>query len=107
VATCKAIPGREFHGVAIDDAYCSVEVNTVVSGHEEYFIDIPTPEGIEKLGEAINNFILWPRWDVRSLLENRPSSPAEKGQRNRFRNRCPTTTTNGLALRHRVFQPVP
>ena len=41
------------------------------------------------------------------LLENMPSAPTEKGQRNRFLNRCPATATNGLALRHRIFQPVP
>ena len=40
-----------------------------------------------------------------TLLENMPLAPAEKGQRNRFPNRCPATATNGLALRHRVFQP--
>ena len=37
------------------------------------------------------------------LLENRPSAQAEEGQRNRFPNRCHATATNGLALRHRVF----
>ena len=42
-----------------------------------------------------------------ALLENGPWAPAEKGQRHRFPNRCPATATNGLALRHRVFQPVP
>ena len=42
-----------------------------------------------------------------ALLENSPSAPAEKGQRNRFPNRCPATETNGLAIRHQVFQPVP
>ena len=47
------------------------------------------------------------RVDFTPLLENGPWAPAEKGLRHRFPNRCPATATNGLALRHRVFQPVP
>ena len=47
-----------------------------------------------------------PAWGL-TLLENGLWAPAEKGQRHRFPNRCPATMTNGLALRHRVFQPVP
>jgi len=33
----------------------------VERGYEDDFIDIPTSEGIEKLGQAINNFIKWVR----------------------------------------------
>jgi len=40
-------------------------VLTVEAGYEDDFIDIPTSKGIEKLGQAINNFIQWPRWYVR------------------------------------------
>jgi len=32
-----------------------------VEGHRDDFLDIPTPGGVEKLGQAINEFILWPR----------------------------------------------
>jgi hypothetical protein len=31
----------------------------------EDLLDIPTPEGVEKLGQAINKFIVWPRRDIR------------------------------------------
>ena len=47
------------------------------------------------------------RFGQPTLLENGPWAPAEKGLRHRFPNRCPATATNGLALRHRVSQPVP
>ena len=60
VATGKAIPGRKYHGDDIPEDYCRVEVSTVVQGYENEMLDIPGPEGIEKLGQAINNFILWP-----------------------------------------------
>jgi len=39
-------------------------------------LDILSPEGIEKLGQAIKNFILWPQRDI--LLSKLPqSSPQE------------------------------
>jgi hypothetical protein len=38
--------------------------------------DIPAPEGIEILGQAINNFILWPRRDVDLVYLPPSSSPA-------------------------------
>jgi hypothetical protein len=37
---------------------------TVIQGSEDDMLDIPGPEGIETLGQAIKNFILWPRRDV-------------------------------------------
>ena len=78
VATGLAIPGREFHGATIPDAFCRVEVQTVVPGQEDNMLDIPGPEGIETLGEAVNNFILWPRRHV-MLIDPPPSpSPAAK-----------------------------
>jgi hypothetical protein len=64
VGTCIVIPGRKFHGSDILDDYCRVEVTTVVQGSEDDMLDIPGPEGIETLGQAIKNFILWPRRDV-------------------------------------------
>ena len=47
---------------------------TVVEGHRDEFLDIPTPDGVGKLGQAINEFILWPRWDIR-LNDPIPSMP--------------------------------
>jgi hypothetical protein len=58
VATCLVIPGRKFHGNDIPEEYCRVEVTTVVQGSEDDMLDIPGPEGIETLGQAIKNFIL-------------------------------------------------
>ena len=79
VATGLAIPGRKFHGNDIPDDYCKVEVTTVVQGSEDDMLDIPGPEGIEKLGQAIKNFILWPRRDV-ELLDWSNSSQASQAQ---------------------------
>jgi hypothetical protein len=60
VGTGIAILGRKFHGSDIPDDYCRVEVTMVVQGSEDDMLDIPGPEGIETLGQAIKNFILWP-----------------------------------------------
>jgi hypothetical protein len=74
VATSKAIPGGpKYHGVDIPKDYYRVEVSTVVQGYEDEILDIPGPEDIVKLGQAINNFILWPRRDVQ-LREPPPPS---------------------------------
>jgi hypothetical protein len=59
-----AIPGCKYHGSDIPEDYHKVEVSTVVQGYKDDMLDIPGPEGIEKLGQAIKNFILWPRRDV-------------------------------------------
>uniref|UniRef100_A0A804UJ78 DUF8039 domain-containing protein n=1 Tax=Zea mays TaxID=4577 RepID=A0A804UJ78_MAIZE len=76
VATGLAIPGRKFHGNDIPEEYCRVEVTTVVQGCEDDMLDIPGPEGIETLGQAIKNFILWPRRDV-ELVDWSNSSQAQ------------------------------
>jgi hypothetical protein len=60
VGTDIVIPGSKFHGSDIPDDYCRVEVTLVVQGSEDDMLDIPGPEGIETLGQAIKNFILWP-----------------------------------------------
>jgi len=74
VAMGKAIPGGcKYHGADIPKDYYRVEVSTVVQGYEDEILDIPGPEDIEKLGQAINNFILWPQQDVQ-LREPPPSS---------------------------------
>ena len=44
----------------------------MVQGYEDEMLDIPGPEGIQKLEQAINNFILWPRRDVQ--LSEPPTS---------------------------------
>jgi hypothetical protein len=75
VAIGLAIPGRKYHKSNIPGDYCKVEVSTVVRGYKDNMLDIPSPEGIEKLGQAIKNFILWPRRDVQ-LSEPPPSSQA-------------------------------
>jgi len=78
VATGLAIPGRKFHGNDIPEEYCRVEVTTVVQGYEDDMLDIPGPEGIETLGQAIKNFILWPRRDVE--LVDPPRQPSSQAQ---------------------------
>jgi hypothetical protein len=69
-----AILGRKFHGSNIPDDNCRVEVTTVVQGSEDDMLDIPGPEGIETLGQAIKNFILSPRRDVELVEPPPPSS---------------------------------
>ena len=74
VATGMVIPGRDYHNKKITEEYYRVEVLTVIEGHRDDFQDIPTPNGVEKLGQAINEFILWPRRDIR-LNDPIPSMP--------------------------------
>jgi hypothetical protein len=74
VGTRIAIPGRKFHGSDIPDDYCRVQVMMVIQGSEDDMLDIPRPEGIETLGQAIKNFILWPRRDVELVNPPTPSS---------------------------------
>ena len=50
VATGLVIPSCDYHIKKIPDEYCRVEVLTVVEGHGDDFLDIPTPDGVEKLG---------------------------------------------------------
>jgi hypothetical protein len=74
VGTDYAILGHEFHRSDIPDDYCRVEVTTIVQGSEDDMLDIPGPEGIETLGQAIKNFILVPRRDVELVDPPTPSS---------------------------------
>jgi hypothetical protein len=78
------ILGRKFHGSDILDDYCRVEVMMVVQGSKDNMLDIPRPEGIKTLGQAIKNFILWPQRDVDlvdpptpSLSHPQPSPPPQ------------------------------
>nr|AAU89233.1 hypothetical protein [Oryza sativa Japonica Group]ABF96523.1 transposon protein, putative, CACTA, En/Spm sub-class [Oryza sativa Japonica Group] len=64
VATGLAIPGCQFHNTAILEDYARVQVAKVHSDHVSLELDIPTPEGIELLGDAVNQFILWDRRDI-------------------------------------------
>jgi hypothetical protein len=75
VAVGLTIPGRKYHESDIPEDYYKVEVSTVIQGYSDNMLDIPGLEGIEKLGQAIKNFILWPRQDVQ-LSEPPPSSQA-------------------------------
>jgi len=68
--------GHRFNTVDMQDAYCTVEVLMVESRYEDDFIDILTSEGIEKLGQAINNFIQWPRQYIRLIDPPAPPSPS-------------------------------
>jgi hypothetical protein len=74
VGTRIANLGCKFHGSDIPDDYCRVEVTMIVQGSEDNMLDIPGPEGIETLGQAIKNFILWPRRDVEFVDPPTPSS---------------------------------
>jgi len=74
VATGLVIPGHDYHRKKIPDEYCKVEVLTDLEGHRDDFLDIPTPDGVEKLSQAINEFILWPRRYIR-LNDPIPSMP--------------------------------
>jgi len=87
VATDFVIPGCQYHGRDIPEEYYRVEVSTVVQGYEDDMVEILGPEGMEKLGQSIKNFILWPRWDIQlcepppppsqaKSVPNPPSSPA-------------------------------
>jgi hypothetical protein len=78
VGTGIVILGRKFHDSDIPDDYCRVEVTTVVQGSEDDMLDIPGPEGIETLGQAIKNFIFWPRRDVE--LVDPPTSSSSHPQ---------------------------
>ena len=73
VAIGLAIPRCQFHGSDIPQDYCRVEV---VQGYEDDMLDNPSLKGIEKLGQAIKNFILWPQQDV-LLFELPQPSPRE------------------------------
>ena len=74
VATGLAIPRRQFYGSEILEDNYRVEVLIVVQGYEDDMLDIPGPEGIVKLRQAIKNFILWPRRDVLLCELPQPSS---------------------------------
>ena len=57
VATGLVILECQFHGREIPEDYCRVEVLRVVQGYKDNMLDSFGPHGIEKLGQAIKNFI--------------------------------------------------
>jgi hypothetical protein len=60
------------HGQPIPSECAVVEVTTIKEGHEFEELDYPDEEeGIEKLKDAKENFILWPRKDI--ILKTRSS----------------------------------
>nr|BAX25049.1 hydroxyproline-rich glycoprotein -like [Oryza alta]BAX25057.1 hydroxyproline-rich glycoprotein -like [Oryza alta] len=64
VGSGLAIPGRQFHKIAIPEDYARVQVDRVNADQMSLELDIPTSEGIELLGDAVNQFILWHRRDI-------------------------------------------
>ncbi|XP_066320737.1 uncharacterized protein [Miscanthus floridulus] len=98
-------PGRRFHGVEMQDAYCRVEVLTVESGYEDDFIDIPTSEGIEKLGQAIKNFIQWPRRYVRLIdPPMTPSPPVHQASQEAETSQQPASSMHAPASPY-IYEP--
>ena len=65
VATGMVILGHDYHNMKMPEEYCRVEVLIVMEGYRDDFLDMPTLDGVEKLSQAINEFILWPQWDIR------------------------------------------
>ncbi len=64
VASGLAILGRQFHNNPIPEDYARVQVARVNDDQISLELDIPTPEGIELLGGAVNQFNLWHRRDI-------------------------------------------
>jgi hypothetical protein len=58
VASGLAIPGRQFHNSPIPADYARVQVARVNGDQMSLELDIPTPEGIELLGDAVSQLIL-------------------------------------------------
>ena len=75
VGTGKAHPpGGLWHGRKIPQDYTRVEVHTVKPEFMTWKIDYPTPEGLELLGDVMNQFILWHKRDI-ILTRSSPPPP--------------------------------
>jgi hypothetical protein len=57
-------PGGSWHNNAILQDYTRVEVHTVKLEFRTWKIDHPTPEGLDLLGDVVNQFILWHKKDI-------------------------------------------
>lgn len=53
-----AIPGRTYYGGFIESAYAKVQPQEVNAGFESYDLDIPTPDEITVLGDAVDLIVL-------------------------------------------------
>uniref|UniRef100_I1PHT5 DUF8039 domain-containing protein n=1 Tax=Oryza glaberrima TaxID=4538 RepID=I1PHT5_ORYGL len=53
--TAIAIPGRTFNDEFIPDEYAKVQPQVFHEGFESYDIDIPTPDGVSVLGDAVTD----------------------------------------------------
>jgi hypothetical protein len=68
-----AMPGCVFHNNPISAEYVKVLVCEITDiACIDYPLDHVTPEGIKKLGEAVNQFILWNR---REIVLDGPTMP--------------------------------
>jgi len=81
VARALVIPGSTlFHGNEIPPNYARVEVVSVEPKHAEERIDIAMPEGIEFLGQCVNQFILWNKLYILNLAPLDQQRPIEQRQ---------------------------
>jgi hypothetical protein len=66
-------PGGTWHNRDIPQDYTQVEVHNVKPEFMTWKIGHPTPEGLVLLGDIMNQFILWHKWDI-VLTESSPTS---------------------------------
>jgi hypothetical protein len=60
-----ATQGRVFHNNPISAEYDKVLVREITDmGYTDYPLDHVMPEGVKKLGQAVNQFILWNRHEI-------------------------------------------
>jgi hypothetical protein len=57
-------PGGLWHNNAIPQDYTRVKVHTMKPEFRMWKIDHPTPEGLDLLGDVVNQFILWHKKDI-------------------------------------------
>jgi hypothetical protein len=71
-----AMPGRVFHNNPIPAEYAKVLVHEITDkAYIDYPLDHVTPEGVNELGEAVNEFILW-NW--RGIVLDGPATAKDK-----------------------------
>jgi hypothetical protein len=76
VAIGVAIPGHIFHNNPILAEYAKVLVREITDmEYIDYPLDHVTPEGVNELGEAINQLILW---NQRRIFLDGPISPQKQ-----------------------------
>ena len=73
MADAIAMPGDTLHNMPIPLDYVKVQVTRVIDDkYRDEALDITNPDqGIETLGDAVNNFILWYSPDI---ILNRPGT---------------------------------